>query len=186
MTYWLGSGEPAREATCEVRHAIENHDSPLRATGQLGLAVDSSPRFTANAGVGLDLVRVDRACMEGNGVLPDKPHLRSTIGLWLDGTVLYHASPIVRPALHFAFGRHDVGWLKIPEWEGFAIVGLAHRFSSDDTRVLSWTPSFSIGVRLISLQAELRLDPGDPSAREGRGGTTFMTFIGLHYDGGSW
>jgi hypothetical protein len=179
MTYWLGSGEPAREATCEVRRAIENHDSPLRATGQLGLAVDSSPRFTANAGVGLDLVRVDRACTPGSGVLPDAPHLRGTIGLWLDGTVLVHAPPIVRPALHFAFGRHDVGWLKIPEWEGFAVVGLAHRFS-DDTRIDPWTPSFSIGVRLVSLQAELRLDPSV------RGATTFMSFIGLHYDGGSW
>lgn len=182
MTYWLGSGEPPREATCEVRRAVANHDSPLRATGQLGVAVDHSPRFAANAGVGVDLVRVDRACREGEGVLPDAPHLRGTVGLWLDGTLLVHASPVVRPALHFAFGRHDVGWLKIPEWEGFAVVGLAHRLAEGER----WTPSFSLGVRVISLQAELRLDPPSPSVREGRGGSTFMAFVGLHYDGGSW
>ncbi|MGZ3416547.1 MAG: hypothetical protein ACXVEF_22465 [Polyangiales bacterium] len=172
-TPWFGTGEPARASSCEERTVAANHGVPLRATAQLGGAKieDRAFRFAANAGLGLDLVRVDRACRAGSGLLPDAPHLRGTIGAWFDATVLVHAPTVLRPAVSFAFGRHDVGWLKLPEWEAFAVVGAAHA----DT----WAPSFSLGVRLVFLQAELRADLVRP-------GSTFMTFIGVHFDPSAW
>lgn len=164
-------GEPARPATCEIRSVVPAHGVPLRASAGVGLRVSDVVRFAAAIGAGLDLVRIERACREGTGLLPDKPHLRTTFGPWLDAAFAKDRSSL-RPALHFAFGRHDVGWLRIPEWEVFAIVGAAR---TQET----WASSASVGARLVFLQAELR---ADLSNRE----RSLSAFVGVHFDPSAW
>ncbi len=162
------TGELARPATCEVRSAQDTHGTPVRASAGAGVRrASESTRFAATIGVGFDALRVERACRPGSGWFPSKPHLSVALGPWLDGSFVAGDAFSVRPAVFAAFGRHETGFLAMPELEVFGSVGAS--WSS------RWRSSISLGVRLIVLQLETRLDlaPNDSQA---------FVLLGVHAD----
>lgn len=168
---------PPTPGDCRVRTELDRDLGVLgrlRATvgGGFGQQLEGKARGALTAGLGIDLLRIERACRKGTGFFPDEPILRTSFGPWIDAT-LWRAEPTsYRGALQVSFGKIDRSLVPLPMWEVFTIVGLAR---TDRT-----SASFSLGGRFLVLQGEARLD-----VAPNHEATLFMLF-GVHADLGAY
>jgi hypothetical protein len=161
---------------CHARTELTRELSVLdrvRAGAAVGLvALDDRKKFAIAGGLGIDLMRFERACRKGTGFFAEEPIVRTSFGPWIDVAWSKDEKLTMRGALELSIGKRDRSLIPLPLWEVFAIAGVA--------RGEHTSASFSLGGRYFALQGEARVDvaPGSP--------TTFFMLFGVHVDVGAY